>query len=736
MPDRPYLVGYADKISALPGEQLSVMASSDTDRSVSAALVRLGPGEVTGEVRESVVETFGGLEVPHQATSRGSFMSVAGAQRSWPQGAFVAAVIAMPTRLRYPAFAMSQRTADAGWSIGIDETARPVARVEHNGRSSEAVCDRPLSRGGWYLLAACFAPTEPTDLFCAPVGQPATWWTAPDLSESSRAGAPPVGLGGLLHAPILVAGDVSADGAFGSFDGKLELPQILSGSLDDEVLRELVAGRLVRDRLVVGWDFSSRLSAHGISGTAVRATGPDGCDGTLVNAPTEAVTGHSWDATEDDFRLASAQYGAIHFHVDDLEDCGWEPVLSLELPQDLRSGAYAIRLSDDEGQVDRVPFFVRPAQRDAPVLVLVPTASYLAYANDHPATDGSFSEAIAGATPVLYDDDLLMHEHREWGLSCYDSHRDGTGVGLSSRLRPLMNMRPTHRYHVGPWQLPADLRLLGWLDDNAIAYEVATDEDLHRDGLELLSDYRVVVTGSHPEYHSTAMLDAVEAYLEGGGRLAYLGANGFYWRVAFDPQRPWLLEVRRGRSGSRPWDSAPGEERLAFSAERCGQWRALGRSPHKLTGTGYSAQGFDRSGFYRRLPDSYDPRAAFIFEGVNADVFGTEGTVGGGAVGQELDRFDLTLGSPGDCLVLATSEGLSASYQRCVEDLLFALPGSNALCDPNVRADVVYHLKPGGGAVFCAGSIAWTGALGVDEDLSRVTRNVLARFVDPAPLAW
>ena len=49
---------------------------------------------------------------------------------------------------------------------------------------------------------------------------------------------------------------------------------------------------------------------------------------------------------------------------------------------------------------------------------------------------------------------------------------------------------------------------------------------------------------------------AVESYLAAGGRLAYLGANGFYWRVAFDPDRPWVMELRRGQAGSRAWESA------------------------------------------------------------------------------------------------------------------------------------------------------------------------------------
>jgi N,N-dimethylformamidase len=41
-----------------------------------------------------------------------------------------------------------------------------------------------------------------------------------------------------------------------------------------------------------------------------------------------------------------------------------------------------------------------------------------------------------------------------------------------------------------------------------------------------------------------------------------------------------------------------------------------------------------------------------------------------------------------------------------------------------------------GGAVFATGSIAWCGALahnGADNNVARVTANVLRRFLDPAP---
>ena len=71
------------------------------------------------------------------------------------------------------------------------------------------------------------------------------------------------------------------------------------------------------------------------------------------------------------------------------------------------------------------------------------------------------------------------------------------------------------------------------------------------------------------------MLDALEAYLDGGGRLMYLGGNGFYWVTAVDAARPHVVEVRRGQRGH----AAPGARRPArtTSASRA-SWAASGAS--------------------------------------------------------------------------------------------------------------------------------------------------------------
>ena len=103
-----------------------------------------------------------------------------------------------------------------------------------------------------------------------------------------------------------------------------------------------------------------------------------------------------------------------------------------------------------------------------------------------------------------------------------------------------------------------------------------TDEDLDREGLAALAPYRVVINGTHCEYYSERMMDATEDYLDQGGRLLYLSGNGYYWVVAFRPDEPWVMEVRKLESGSRAWQARAGEGYLATTGERGGRpWLPL-----------------------------------------------------------------------------------------------------------------------------------------------------------------
>ena len=69
-----------------------------------------------------------------------------------------------------------------------------------------------------------------------------------------------------------------------------------------------------------------------------------------------------------------------------------------------------------------------------------------------------------------------------------------------------------------------------------------------------------------------------------------------------------------------------------------------------------------------------------------------------------------------------------------VTSILDTLPQRNQNQDP-IRADMVFFETNNNGAVFSVGSIAWAGSLShalYKNNVSRVTLNVLRRFMDPA----
>jgi len=262
-------------------------------------------------------------------------------------------------------------------------------------------------------------------------------------------------------------------------------------------------------------------------------------------------------------------------------------------------------------------------------------------------------------------------------------------------------------------------------------FDVATDEDLHFEGRELLDRYRVVLTGSHPEYWSDQMFTALEDYLRDGGRTMYLGGNGFYWVTSLDPERPHLLEMRRSESGVRTWQADPGEYYHSTTGELCGLWRYRAKTPQRILGVGMTATGGEPARPYKRTEASYDPRVAFMFDGIEDEVLGDFGLHMGAAAGWELDRADPALGTPPHTIVVASSFGHSDVYQLSVEELWKTDPNVGGTKCPDVRADIVLIEYPKGGAVFSVGSISYCGSLQHDDyrnNISRLTDNVLRAF--------
>ena len=209
------------------------------------------------------------------------------------------------------------------------------------------------------------------------------------------------------------------------------------------------------------------------------------------------------------------------------------------------------------------------------------------------------------------------------------------------------------------------------------------------------------------------MLDAQEDYVADGGRLIYMGGNGYYWVVGFDPENPACMEVRKLDSGMRAWAAKPGEHYLQTTGEKSGLWRNRGRAPQKLTGVGFIAEGFETSAPYRKMPDAWHRTVSWITEGVDGEIIGDKGLAYNAAAGVELDRYDLSLGTPPHTKIIASSGGHSDNYVLVTEELLYAyagLTGSHRLPHP-CRHDL-FHGPERWRGLFNGLHRLWSGAAG------------------------
>ena len=744
------LVGYSDEISVKPGSEISFMISSEKNSAYDLSFVRIIHGDTNPEgpglkLKSLKTEIDGKYDGNRQECLGGSYISVPNTSSIQELSEFTLQAMIWPTTPEkgYQSIISNwNNKKKSGFWLGIDSNGCVAFRIgDGNGKVEEINTGAPLVAREWYFVSATY------DLKTgkAKVIQDPQVNYAKCNDQGTGKSTFSVNLS-MPDCPILIS--ASYEGLVGerirtseNYNGKIDSPSIVSCVLDRLQMEQLLHRKLpdsLHQKVVASWDFSIDMK-----GVLACDTSPNRLNGTLVNMPTRAMKGFNWSASEMNWQNSENEYGAIHFHDDDVYDAGWNVDFKLTVPKNWKSGLYAAHVSigDDD---DYIPFVVRAKSSlssSAKAVFLLPTASYMSYANEHMPTDAPLAQLLTGQVAVLDREDVFLLQNRNYGGSQYDTHSDGSGVSYSSRLRPILNMRPNYQSWLGGagsslWQFNADTHIIDWLYSKGFDCDLITDEDLHYEGLSALDGYDVLLTGSHPEYWSTPMWKALDAFKKRSGRLMYLGANGWYWHVAYHETEPGIMEVRRAEDGIRAWVAEPGEYYHSFTGEFGGLWRRKGMPPQMMAGTGFSAQGFDISSYFRRLPESKDKRAEFIFKGVNDDIIGDFGLIGGGAAGLELDRADRLLGTPPNCLVLASSENHSDIYLVVCEEILINYPGISGQENELVRADMVFYETQSCGAVFSASSISWAGSLshnGYDNNVSKITENVLKRFLDTTP---
>ena len=692
------LVGYSDKLSGRPGDRINFMVSSEHKGDFSAELFRSISADPNpqglGIVEQSCDEFFPKKSFlsRKQAFHPGSYAISEKPLKITSEDKIIFSVMICPTLQ----CANSQSIIEFGQFCLNLNTEGKVVFVSDAGSvtSSNSVSLRRWQRVEAQItklgqISISLGSLDGSDMFKPTFKQ---LNLELDLSQ---------------NASVVIAGKLNGDAITNCFNGKIEQPEIYTGS-----------------NSFASWDFSRNMSSMIVPG--------NGCPNLkLINAPTRAVTGAFWDASEMNWQHKPEHYASIAFHEDDIYDFNWEPDFSFVIPSNMPSGIYIMRISCGD-DYDAMPFFVCP-EKDKPnakVCVLVSTFTYAIYGNHaRPDYDDTWLKKIADWNAYPHN----PAQFQNYGLSTYNNHSDGSGICHASHKRPLFNLRPGYLTFgqancSGLRHFQADSHLISWLHAKGIEYEIITDEELHNEGVSAIQSYEALLTGSHPEYHTNETLEALTQYRDQGGALHYLGGNGFYWRIARHSEEASLLEIRRAEDGLRAWASEPGEYYNGFDGAYGGLWRRNGRPPQQLVGVGFTAQGTFNGMPYKRV--CFDPDFDWVFDGIEDEIIGDFGFSGNGAAGFELDRVDPKLDPGHKITILAQSFATDDHFILVPEEQLTHLTNLSGGPESEVkRADMIYFETPTGGRVFSVGSITFCGSLpwnNFDNSVSRLLLNVLS----------
>ena len=728
------ITGYADRFSLTPGEKINFKVSSTSRDPYNAKLIRVVSGdpnpEGPGLIEEDIKSNFSGTYPSRRQTvNLGSFVRIPSNKLLNPSKGFTVGATIWPTKIDIndqSIISQFNSKHDAGMALFVGPKGVSVVVADGQKNITRLSIDRPLSERRWYHIWATFdLASEKLEIYQK---------TVIDSFD----------LDNLLHKELkcsiqpipnpkqpLIIGAAGNKKITNCFNGKIERPFFINEPIKNKDALDIAKGKN-DPRITAVWDFSKNISSQDALDISENKF-----HGKIINLPTRAVKGFLWDGSCFDWTKKPDHYGAIHFHDDDLYDCEWKTDFVFQVPADFKSGIYAAKLETADHITEMIPFFVTaPLKKpQARICVLIPTFTYTVYAN---IARGNTNNAMRQRMKDWGAQKWSADDHSEYGLSTYNYHSDGSGIGYSSRRRPIITMRSNVISYPevpgsGCRHFSADSHLWYWLETKGYDFDVITDDEIHKYGADVIDCYDVLMTCSHPEYHTSNSLNALQEYTDKGGHLLYLGGNGFYWKVAVNNDWEDAVEIRRGEGGIRAWASEPGEYYNAFDGSYGGLWRRNGRAPQVLSGVGFTSQGDHFGVPYRRTKESYNPEVSWIFDGIIDEIIGDFGLSGGGAAGFELDRADINLGTPLNATIIASSKGHDDSFVLVPEDILTHHDTwPHKPIEELIRADIVYFDTPNGGGVFSVGSITFCGSLPhnkCENNISKMVDNVIRKFL-------
>jgi hypothetical protein len=448
----------------------------------------------------------------------------------------------------------------------------------------------------------------------------------------------------------------------------------------------------------------------------------------------------------------------------DRDGCGWPAALEIAVGADWASGYYLITLTDSEGGVAHHFLCVKPARPAAKAVLVLATntlaaynywggASAYAHVESLMAREANLAAAMANATGVLStqrpiaplliaapDDMPRLVNLRKRGFE----ERTWAGPEAPTWAR-------THRQ--SPYDGAAGFlnkwehHFVRWAEGEGLALDYLTDFDLDAEP-GALDPYAVVILVGHSEYWSGRQRDAIEAFVDRGGRLAVFSGNTCFWKVRWEDGGRTLI--------CHKWKGLEAEAVPPAEATQLWSHPAFARPEAAITGLSFLFGGYHRLGAcvargiggYTVYRDQHWALAGCdLYYG---DVIGDEipliGYENDGcplAFGDDgLPRADARLGVPDDLEIIAIApaafgEAPDSPYRLLIppEQLDVAAEvaygdGSPASQQRVLRGHAVMaSFKRGAGEVFNAGTTEWAYGLAAEDPfITRITLNVLRRF--------
>jgi hypothetical protein len=447
-----------------------------------------------------------------------------------------------------------------------------------------------------------------------------------------------------------------------------------------------------------------------------------------------------------------------------VEGCAWPVAFSFAVDPSWPSGGYRLLVWSEENArlATETLFILRPAtgKGRGRLLFVSPTATWSAY-NDWGGSN--HYEGITGPGRNLYSPALSAN--RPWARGFVSLPPGAPRVALdhvpalmATPVYPHMEWAYANGYskkYASSGWASYDRPFLHWLQTEGYAVDVATQTDLHYRP-EILSSYPCIIFAGHDEYWTWAMRDAVDAYVEQGGRVARFAGN-FMWQIRLEEEgRRQICYKYRARQEDPVYGTD--QEKFAttsWEAPEIGRAGALTFGLNATRGM-YVGWGAAAARGARGFPIYRPEHWAFAGTGFSyGDVLGASAHV----FGYEVDGLDYVIrhGLPypsgeeavpaglsilGLGMTAMTEEGEAVRAGDAflgTEDAAFIAEILYGAATPETRdrvkrgSGMIVTFPRGRGEVFHAGSCEWVaGLIRRDAGVERVTRNVLGRYLTAA----